>query len=115
MPTFPYWGESLTLLWHATRGHTKMGQTSSKGTARSTPNRHSMVILVILLGFLLQGAEAATSDSDYINRVRDTAQIKILDCFLAYQQRKQCGGYESEDEEHQSNVDLRTSDAVRGG
>ena len=44
-PTFPYWGEGLTLLWHATRGHTKMGQTSSKGTARSTPKRHSMIIL----------------------------------------------------------------------
>ena len=113
-PNFPYWGESLTLLWHATRGHTEMGQTSPKRTARSTLNRHSMIILVILLGFLMQGAEAATPGSDYISRVRDTAQIKILDCFLAYQQRKQCGGYESEEEEQQTDMDLRTTDAVRG-
>ena len=113
-PTFPYWGEGLTLLWHATRGSTKMGQTSAKGTVRSTPKIHSMILIVTILALLLQGTEAATPGGDYISRVRDTAQIKILDCFLAYQQRKQCGEYESEHEEHQQHTDLRASVAVRG-
>jgi hypothetical protein len=84
-PTFPYWREGLTLFWHATRGSAKMGHTREKETARFTPKGHSIIIFVLVLAFLLQGTEAAAPGGDYLSKVRDTAQIKILDCFLAYQ------------------------------
>ena len=84
----PYWREGHTLLWHATRVSAKMGHTSKKETARFTPKGHTMILFVLVIALLLQGTEAATTGGDYLSRVRDTAQIKILDCFLAYQQRK---------------------------
>jgi hypothetical protein len=47
--------------------------------------------------------------------VHDAAQIKILDCFLVYQQRKQSEAYDSEDEEEHTHTELNhKTDTVRG-
>ena len=48
--------------------------------------------------------------------IQNAAQIKILDCFTAYQQRQHLGGYDSEEEAedtpHHSEQD--TSEHIRG-
>ena len=47
--------------------------------------------------------------------MQNAAQIKILDCFLAYQQRKQSGAYDSEHEEEHLHTELhQETNTVRG-
>jgi hypothetical protein len=88
-----YW--ALVLLAMGTKR--RQLQTLYAGTTNS--NRHKITLIVIILALHLYMVDGAITDSVKRTILENAAQIKILDCFTAFQQRPQLDGYDSEETE----------------
>jgi hypothetical protein len=82
--------------------------------ANTTRNKWALTILVFASNIHIVDAATIQNISHMI--LQNAAQIKILDCFTAYQQRQHLGGYDSEEEAdispHCTTQD--TSEHIRG-
>jgi hypothetical protein len=74
----------------------KYAGTLPHSTANTTRNK--WVLIVIVLASNTHIVDAATIQNINHMILQNAAQIKILDCFTAYQQRQHLGGYDSEEE-----------------
>ena len=87
-------------------------------TSHSTANttKHRWILTALCFALNLYSANAATLGNLQQTIIENAAQIKILDCFMAYQQRQHLGGYDSEEEaestQHSNTRD--TTESFRG-
>ena len=82
--------------------------------ANTTRNKWALTILVFASNIHIVDAATIQNISHMI--LQNAAQIKILDCFTAYQQRQHLGGYDSEEEAEISPhcTTQGTSEHIRG-
>ena len=82
--------------------------------ANTTRNKWALTILVFASNIHIVDAATIQNISHMI--LQNAAQIKILDCFTAYQQRQHLGGYDSEEEAEISphGTSQGTSEHIRG-
>jgi hypothetical protein len=115
LPTFLLWTKGLAILHYATQAAATITQTHKPTQTRSTLHHSKLVFVIILLALYVQGAASAPIGGEHLSRVQNAAQIKILNCFLAFQQLKQSGAYASEDEEEHPHTKLnQETNTVRG-
>jgi hypothetical protein len=115
IPTFLLWTKGLAILHYTTQAAATINQTHKRTQTRSTLHHSKLVFAIILLVLYVQGAASAPIGGEHLSRVQNAAQIKILDCFLAYQERKQSGAYDSEYEEEHPHTELHQETQTQYG
>jgi hypothetical protein len=113
--TFLLWTKGLAILHYLTQAAATITQTHKRTQTRSTLHHSKLVFVIILLALYVEGVASSPIGGEHLSRVHNAAQIKILDCFLAYQQRKQYVAYDSDDEEEHPHTELKQeTNTVRG-